>query len=102
MRRRIFSFVSAVSLLLCLGTVVLWVWGHWGFVRIGFSPSFTPERYTEVVTVSEGGGIAVLFIESTRRRQWSHLDIAFITREGPIHYLGGDKEHWGFDARIIR
>ena len=41
MRRRLFAFASALSLMLCGATVLLWVWSYLDWRSSNFGPSFT-------------------------------------------------------------
>jgi ABC-type Fe3+ transport system permease subunit len=61
-RRRLFIVVSALSLVLCLATIVLWVWSHWG------AQSFWGEYYGYLAS---HGRFMIFADHGYRRRAWN-------------------------------
>ncbi len=56
MRQRIFNILTAISLVLCLAIVVLWLGGHWRAVEIGYNWRIDAPAQARFIEVASGGG----------------------------------------------
>ena len=107
MRRWLFNLASAVSLVLCLAAVGLWIDSYWRCVVMEVSlcsAGRTP--YHALAMISERGGVSAVLIEDDNASDGSHIHFRF--REAydyggygssksfsvDTDYFKGKKERW--------
>ncbi|HZL36418.1 MAG TPA: hypothetical protein VFC78_13950 [Tepidisphaeraceae bacterium] len=82
MRRRLFTSLCALSLLLCVATTVIWL-GSYRYTSISF--------YDEYVKAAPQRGVTVLFGNGRFYLEY-RVDLADVSRPGWQSYLTGRKE----------
>jgi hypothetical protein len=56
MMRRLFTIATAISLLLCVAIVVVWVRSYWTYDWIGYTAPMDANRYGQWCRLGSGGG----------------------------------------------
>jgi hypothetical protein len=102
-KRRLFNLAAAVSLVLCVATVVLWVKSYWQFTR---ASAYLPITQTDAMTYLERGQ-GVLSVHRFERLKDRPFDAAFssVAASGPSRTTWSlaidGSQHWAWGGFSI-
>jgi hypothetical protein len=91
-KRRLFTMLSALSLLLFVAVVVLWVRSFWFWMAVGY---YTPPPSTTLTTfiVEWDSGLVRVKCETGEREKQSVIELVLYGLSSPL-FLDADGGHW--------